>query len=209
MRVFLYIVARDGGFAPNPFHGWCSLACCKPAIRRRAKPGDWVVGIAPKRYGHGVVYAMNVEETLTFAQYWTDCRFVRKRPRRGEGASLLERNGDNCYAPTGSDEYTPLPSAHWKGLNRRDDERQMAKDLRGERVLVSRRFSYFGEQPRALPLELSTLVLPARFTRVNFTQRELLGLKRFLERLPHGVRARPRHWREEDHSWREESVSCG
>lgn len=28
MRCFSYIVARDYGFAPNPFHGFCTLANC-------------------------------------------------------------------------------------------------------------------------------------------------------------------------------------
>ena len=32
--LFSYVVATDSGFAPNPFFGLCTLACCKPAIRR-------------------------------------------------------------------------------------------------------------------------------------------------------------------------------
>jgi len=36
MKVYSYIVAYDSGFAPNPFHGICTLACCKPTIRRTA-----------------------------------------------------------------------------------------------------------------------------------------------------------------------------
>jgi hypothetical protein len=165
------------------------------------------VGIAPKKLGHGVVYAMKVEETLTFGEYWNDRRFARKKPSRGAGASLVERNGDNCYKPVG-DGYSALASAHRKGLSHEWDEHQKAKDLRGERVLVSRRFSYFGRRPRPLAAELSSLVLPARFTRVNFTKREILGLKKFLERLPQGIHARPRNWREDDDSWPEKSAAC-
>ena len=44
--VFVYVVARDFGFAPNPFHGFCTLACCKPKIRSAAEVGDWVFGMA-------------------------------------------------------------------------------------------------------------------------------------------------------------------
>lgn len=29
MRIFVYVVKFDSGFAPNPFHGWCTLACCQ------------------------------------------------------------------------------------------------------------------------------------------------------------------------------------
>lgn len=38
MRVFSYIVSKDFGHAPNPFHGVCILACCKPAVRRSTEP---------------------------------------------------------------------------------------------------------------------------------------------------------------------------
>ena len=34
MKLFSYVVARDFAFAPNPFHGYCTLATCKPIIRR-------------------------------------------------------------------------------------------------------------------------------------------------------------------------------
>ena len=36
MKVFSYVVMSDSGFAPNPFHGTCTLACCKAQIRRSA-----------------------------------------------------------------------------------------------------------------------------------------------------------------------------
>ena len=34
MRLFSYVVARDYGFAPNPFYEMCTLATCKPRIRK-------------------------------------------------------------------------------------------------------------------------------------------------------------------------------
>jgi len=70
MGVFAYILAADSGFAPNPFQGWCTLACCKPAIRRRAQPGDWIMGITPHALGNELAYAFRVNESLTFAEYW-------------------------------------------------------------------------------------------------------------------------------------------
>ena len=33
---------RDYGFAPNPYFGYCTLATCKPVIRRCAGVGDWI-----------------------------------------------------------------------------------------------------------------------------------------------------------------------
>jgi hypothetical protein len=35
-RLFSYTVRVDDGAAPNPFRGLCTLAICKPAIRRGA-----------------------------------------------------------------------------------------------------------------------------------------------------------------------------
>ncbi|MCY4463553.1 MAG: hypothetical protein OXC26_24640 [Albidovulum sp.] len=58
--MYIYVVDRDFGFAPNPFHGVRTLACCKPGIRSPAQVGDWVFGVGGKRlnatgrcaYGH-------------------------------------------------------------------------------------------------------------------------------------------------------------
>ena len=72
MRVFVYKLVHDSGFAPNPFHGWCTLACCKPKIRLGAARGDWIVGITPKALGERLAYFLKVEELLTFDQYFLD-----------------------------------------------------------------------------------------------------------------------------------------
>ena len=45
MKIYSYIVKRDYGFAPNPFYGYCTLATCKPVIRKHAEIGDIIVGI--------------------------------------------------------------------------------------------------------------------------------------------------------------------
>ena len=34
---YSYIVARDFGFAPNPFNGVLTLATCKPIVRKGAE----------------------------------------------------------------------------------------------------------------------------------------------------------------------------
>ena len=97
MRLFSYVVARDYGFAPNPFNSYCTLATCKPKIREAANIGDWVLGTGSKTRGRAdhVVFAMRVTETLTFNEYWADPRFRTKRPNlRG---SKKQAFGDNIY----------------------------------------------------------------------------------------------------------------
>ena len=88
MTLYSYTVAIDSGFAPNPFYGFCTLACCKPGIRRTAQEGDYVVGIGPKGPGNHLVYAMRVTETVEFDDYWQDKRFrISPNPPR-EGVWL-------------------------------------------------------------------------------------------------------------------------
>ncbi len=65
LRLFSYIVARDYGFAPNPFYGFCTLATCKPRIRATANVGDWVIGTGSTKYGLNghIVFVMQVAES--------------------------------------------------------------------------------------------------------------------------------------------------
>ena len=48
MEYYSYVIKRDFGFAPNPFGEFCTLATCKPVIRKVANVNDWVFGISPK-----------------------------------------------------------------------------------------------------------------------------------------------------------------
>jgi len=78
MKLYSYIVARDFGFAPNPFYGCCTLATCKPRIRKSASIGDWVVGTGAKtkyNLAEHIIYAMKVDEVMDFDSYWKDPRF--------------------------------------------------------------------------------------------------------------------------------------
>lgn len=80
-RVYFYVVARDFGFAPNPFHGMCTLATCKPTIRRTARTGDWVVGMGGTKLNAvgRCIYAMQVTDALSFEKYWEGSEFRAKR----------------------------------------------------------------------------------------------------------------------------------
>jgi hypothetical protein len=208
VRIFAYVLRVDSGFAPNPFHGWCTLACCKPAIRRKARPGDWILGITPRSQGNRIAYAMRVAESLSFAQYWSDPRFQAKRPRRRTGASVVEKCGDNCYQPSGDDEYRQLPSQHWDHENNREDQRRKAGDLRGKYVLVGQRFCYYGADAKTFPGNV-TFRRPARFNRVIFTEPEKAPLLKFVEGLPQGIHSQPRNWPKDDASWQQRRVRCG
>src|SRR5207302_8257370 len=71
-KVYIYVVDRDFGFAPNPFHGFCSLATCKPGIRNTANVGDWVIGMGGSRLKATgrCVFAMLITDKITHNEYW-------------------------------------------------------------------------------------------------------------------------------------------
>src|SRR5438552_3615065 len=77
--LFSYRIPVDDGAAPNPFWGVCSLAICKPRIRKNAKLHDWVVGTGSKNSPIGdistsVVWAMRVTRRVTMRDYDRICR---------------------------------------------------------------------------------------------------------------------------------------
>ena len=79
-KLYSYVIPYDNGFAPNPFFGYCTLACCKPDIRRCAKDGNWVVGTGSLRTVgvNKMVYAMKVKEVLSFDEYSRDKKLFIK-----------------------------------------------------------------------------------------------------------------------------------
>jgi len=155
-RIYSYVVRYDSGFAPNPFYGYCTLATCKPDIRRRAQTGDWVVGSASddcsiKRGGH-LVYAMRVTETTTFDDYAVDPRFESKIPFRM--GSRKQSCGDNIYfRDTPDSDWYQRDSFH-SDKDGRIHPKHVMRDTGVNRVLISDDFSYFGGTGPAFPGDL-------------------------------------------------------
>jgi hypothetical protein len=153
-RLFSYTVATDDGAAPNPFHGMCSLAICKPRIRSAAEIGDWVAGLGSKNTngrdlsGH-LVYAMRVDDILTLEQYdqraaanWAD------RIPDIKSKDLTKRLGD-CIYDYSSSMPKQRPSVHGPG--------NIKRDLGGRNVLLSWDFYYFGRNAISLEPELMSI----------------------------------------------------
>jgi len=201
-RVFAYVVVSDTGFAPNPFHRWCTLACCKPRIRRHARPGDLVVGLSSRC--ESVVYILEVQEKLTFDRYWNDSRFCAKRPD-WKSRRLVERCGDSIYEPDGGGGFAQQRSQHWDHVRDQENVRSKRRDTSADAVLASRNFVYFGGDGPVLPDELDFLHV-ARGHRSRFTQEQISKVREFFDALPRGIQGRPRRWSEQDTSWR---PSCG
>lgn len=142
MSYYAYKITRDYGFAPNPFFGVCTLACCKPHIRKKAVIGDWIIGtgsIENKRLYH-IIFLMQVTEKITFDTYWGDKRFFCKRPV--SNGSLKQIHGDNIYYKK-NETWCQLDSHH-SLPDGKLNEANLNQDLSGEFVLVSNNFFYFG-----------------------------------------------------------------
>ena len=200
--VFSYIVTSDSGFAPNPFHGFCTLACCKPMIRRTARVGDWIVGLAPKRFGHGMVFAMRVGEKMTFADYWQDVRFQGKKPLFGPGTDRMRHRGDNAYEPLSDGGFRQWHCGH-SNKDGSESEHGKHRDLTGRYVLVSDAFSFFGAEAVPLPSEFEWLVVGRGHRRIHVAADPRAGaLVAFLENLRGGLQKHPRRWPSEDDSWK-------
>ncbi|TGV12503.1 hypothetical protein EN816_20015 [Mesorhizobium sp. M8A.F.Ca.ET.173.01.1.1] len=152
--VYMYVVARDFGFAPNPFLGACTLATCKPMIRRTAQIGDWVIGMggAQLKAAGRCIYIMQVTETLTFDAYWDDPKYRCKRPvRNGSRKTIM---GDNIYhRPAGTTSWTQEDSHHSQ-TDGSPELSNIKNDTQTNRVLVSRHFYYFGDAAPAIPNQI-------------------------------------------------------
>lgn len=150
-KLYSYIVARDYGFAPNPFYGFCTLATCKPDIRQAAHVGDWVVGTGPKTKGRArhIVYAMRVTETMSFNDYWHDSRFLGKRPDLR--SSYKKAFGDNIYfQDSHTNDWCQIDSHHSyeHGVQ---NLYNLEKDTGTDRVLISDDFVYWGGTGPGIP----------------------------------------------------------
>jgi hypothetical protein len=200
MKVFSYVVVSDSGFAPNPFHGTCTLACCKAQIRRSAAVGDLIVGLSSR--SQGIVYAMRVSQRLSFDEYWRDPAFAPKRPV-WDGRTEVERAGDNNYEPLGGT-YRQARSRH-SNLDGTENAGLKHVDLSGGSVLVAREFVYFGCSPVQLPEAMKALAI-GRNHRCGFSARQVEVVREWFDRQPRGVHGEPAKWQDGDESWCQDSA---
>lgn len=193
MRLFSYVVARDYGFAPNPFHGVCTLATCKPRIRSVAKVDDWVVGTGTakrKRTGY-LVYAMKVDEVMTFQEYWCDPRFRQKRPNLR--SSKKQAFGDNIYSkPPGSDTWIQMNSHH-TFEDGSPNPNNVATDTSANRVLIAHDYVYWGGAGPKIPAQLD--MCANRNHRSDFPEELVNAFVRWVRSCGgHGYVAEPLDW---------------
>ena len=199
MRLFSYILTHDTGFAPNPFHGYCTLATCKPRIRSTAQVGDWVIGtggrsmqIRSKRTNRSgfLIYAMKVTEVKTFEEYWSDPRFHDKRPRSDSGKK--GECGDNIYfRDTPLSELEQIEGAYHCSVD------QKRRDTSVNRVLVSEDFVYWGNNGPPIPPEFveAGLLSYTQGHKCRFPEKLVISFVQWLRAMEDkGVVGKPMGW---------------
>jgi hypothetical protein len=131
-RYYGYKMTDDTGFAPCVTESCLSLACCMTGVRKRAPVGSWIAGFGGAALGLGkVIYLMQVERAMTFEEYFR-CRELKGRL-------------DNIYFMADG-RYKQIPDArchkspaHWE------------HDTSVDRILIARRFVYFGSSKVDVP----------------------------------------------------------
>lgn len=153
MKLYSYVITRDYGFAPNPFYQYCTLATCKPVIRRTADVNDIIVGIGSgaknSKFKDKIIFAMKVEEKLTYDQYWDDSRFLCKRPNMG--GSKKQMYGDNIYHTDSKTKTMIQENSHHSLEGGKTNEANFNRDVPGKFVLISQKFWYWGGEPIHIP----------------------------------------------------------
>ncbi len=125
-KLFSYVVDHDLGFAPNPFHGFCTLADCKFSSSGRknivelANQRDWIAGtggLNPLSAGHGrLIYVIRVAEKITLRDYWHDARFFGRADNLPGFASCATRfvliSKDFFYFGSNAIDTSSIPTKH-------------------------------------------------------------------------------------------------
>ncbi|EGU61059.1 hypothetical protein VINI7043_21726 [Vibrio nigripulchritudo ATCC 27043] len=184
-KYFSYVIPRDYGFAPNPFGHECTLATCKPNIRKSARVGDWIFGTSSTAGGvePRLVFAMKVTRTTNFNDYYHDSNYQYKKPVMN--GSLKKMYGDNIYHKETDDSNKIIwnqDDSHHSNPDGSPNPLNIDRDTGiTDKVLISDEFYYFGDNGFDIPSELVGLVCKRgpghRFVSVEHASKLLSKIK--------------------------------
>ena len=206
MKLFSYKLKHDTGFAPNPFGGFLTLATCKPNIRKTKNVGDYVAGFTSK-YLNGdevgeerLIYLMRIDEIISISEYWNNPNFEIKKPNLTSQKKTLIA-GDNIYKPVnGGNRFIQIN-------NKFHDASEMPRDLRGENVIISFHFYYFGASPLTLPQHVRPKVPKGQSSNGYLTHNPDL-VESFItyveSNYSYGLFNHPTQWIENDITWKKD-----
>lgn len=195
MKVHTYCVEHDLGFAPNPFHGVCSLACCAPQLRKYASVGDVIAGRGSVRAGQpdDLVYWMLIDEIVTFDEYDANPVFADKIPDMG--GSTMARFGDNMYfRDQATGEFVQRDSFHSNENGVQSPEDIKIDTGSTTNVLLGRHFTYYGGNGPKIPDDLRSM-FPRRNRQSNHSPDRVKAMTDWLGiTKPRGILGLPTDW---------------
>jgi hypothetical protein len=155
-NVYIYAVSYDLGFAPNPFGGMCSLACCKPRIRKQARIGDWIVGMTGTKIRPAMrcIFAMKVTSETNFDDYWANPDYASRRSVRN--GTSMKQVGDNIYHRASVQSPWQQEDSVHSLVDGSQSEPNTKHDTRINRVLLSTNYFYLGALAVPLPQQVIT-----------------------------------------------------
>lgn len=194
-NIHRYVIDHDMGFSPNPFHGYCTLANCKPVIRRCAAIGDFVMGFgsAKSLVRRRLIYWMRVDEIISYDEYWIDGRFASKKPIIN--GSHIIYHGDNIYHTNKNGQIVQAPSFH-SLPNGETNKLNLDTDTGNtHNVLISKTYGYYGRCAVALPDELTELIAIGRGHRTCLApETQFKAIRWMLDELSRGFLGEPSGW---------------
>ena len=203
VTLFSYCVAHDTGAAPNPFWGICTLVICKPAIRRKAEIGDWIVGTGSinspvEDMGGKVVYVMKVTKKLTMEEYDTFTQqYLPEKVPDWSSRDPRRRLGDSIY------DFSCTPPRMRQGVH---NEKHQQKDMSGLNALLSNHFWYFGDKACKLPDNLRQIVKQGPGHRSKSNEPYAEKFLKWLDSL--GLESNRLHGRPQKELFKDIRISC-
>jgi len=98
------------------------------------------------------IFAMRVEECLTFDEYWNDPRFRMKRPIRNGSKKMVV--GDNIYHRESEAARWQQEDSHHSSPDGSLNLHNLESDTQTNRILASQHFVYFGAEAPTVPPEV-------------------------------------------------------
>lgn len=202
MKIYSYKIDHDYGLAPNPFGKYCTLAVCKPEIRKSKNLdiGDWLIGTGSKSLEKAtgfkcdtkLIYAMKVSEIIGLNNYWHDNRFEYKKPVMS--GTLTSMFGDNFYSLDKNKKWVQTDCAHRNPDGVYDDE-HFRKDTSGKNALISEVFYYFGDSAPQIPNNLNDVCHTTQGSKIVRPDELALSFIEWLEKnFERGMQGMPISW---------------
>jgi hypothetical protein len=205
LKIYSYLLDHDLGLAPNPFGRYCTLAVCKPAIRKSGNLalGDWVIGTGSKsleeatgkRLTGKLIYAMRVTDRIPLENYWADPRFQYKKPIMN--GTLITMFGDNFYHKNEHGSWIQEDSSH-SNYDGSVNLQHLEVDTSGNNVLISECFYYFGDNAQIIPDNLKELCHSTQGQKIVKDQTLVVGFSNWISSFRRGVHGKPLNWCEYD-----------